>query len=57
VALHYTRTCAALAVALFCQVFLCLDAIYEARWGESLQHDEDGMWWDGWCWWRDWSEI
>jgi len=41
VALHYT--CAALAAALFCQVFLCLDAIYEARWGESLQHDEDGM--------------
>lgn len=44
-ALHYT--CAALAVALCCQVFLCLDAIYEARWGESLQHDEDGMRWDG----------
>lgn len=30
---------AAWAVALF----LCLDAIYEARWGDSLQCDADGM--------------
>lgn len=39
--IHYA--CAASAVALFCQVFLCLDAIYEASWGESVQCDGGGV--------------